>query len=315
MPPANLITMEFSIAPRLPARRWRLPFGTSLLLHGIGAGLVGWACSHWCPSEFIAPIEFDTHISAVEEPGIDVGWLDVDVPMPAPRPAAAAPSVAAAPVVESAPTTAQAAPTASPVWVPGGAAKSDVPGSDAPGSGTPSGSSETTAFFQVPAQGRSIVYVIDRSSSMGDRGRLALARREVLASLARLTPPARFQIIGYNRFVDSLRVAGRVELLSATEENKELAARFLESLIAEGGTSHQPALDQALALHPDVIYFLTDADDLDPGQVRALTQLNRGRSAINAIELSTSNRDRAEMPMHILARTNGGQYRAVEPSR
>ncbi len=290
----------------------------SLLLHGLGAVLVGWACCCWRPADLVAPPSLDTRIPAVEESGTEVAWLDVDVPlrMPAP-PKPQLPSVAPPPVVAPAPEPG----TGSPIWTapapspPQNVSSTPTAGTPGTGRGTGSGTGETTAFFQVPAQGRSIVYVIDRSSSMGDQGRLALARRELLASLDRLDPPARFQIIAYNRHAEALRIGNRVELLSASAENKQLAARFLESLVAEGGTDHGPALDQAVALHPDVIYFLTDADDLKANDVRAITQLNRGRSAIHTIELSTANRDRAEMPMHILARTNGGNYRAVEVAR
>jgi hypothetical protein len=109
-----------------------------------------------------------------------------------------------------------------------------------------------------------------------------------------------------------LRKTGRAELLLATPENKEWAKRFLEGLVPEGGTSHDRALGQAVDLAPDVIYFLTDADDLRADQVRALTQLNKGRAAIHAIELNTAHRDRADLPMHALPRENRGQYQAVD---
>jgi hypothetical protein len=39
--------------------------------------------------------------------------------------------------------------------------------------------------------------------------------------------------------------------------------------------------------------------------------MNAGRTVIHAIELSTANRDRNEMPLHVLARDNHGVYRAV----
>jgi hypothetical protein len=302
--------MDFSSLHRPPSRRWRLPLGVSLLIHVLSGVLVWWACLHWSPIELAASVEFDNRVVDEEEKGIEVAWLDVDVnvqrPLPR-RPAPQLPSVTPPPVVEPA----AHGPSAAPAWVPGGVSKeeaSSVPGEQ----GTGGNAAETTAFFQVPAQGRSVVYVIDRSSSMGAGGRLALARRELLASLGRLRPPVCFQIIAYNRHPEALRVAGRVELLLATEENKQLAARFLAELVAEGSTEHGQALDQAVALRPDVIYFLTDADDLKREEVRALTQLNRGRCTIHAIEMSTGNRDKLEMPMHVLARTNGGSYRAVD---
>ena len=76
-----------------------------------------------------------------------------------------------------------------------------------------------------------------------------------------------------------------------------------------------PQLQQAIRLRPDVIFFLTDADDLNPADVRALTQINAGRSAIHVVELTLENRDRLDMPMHRLASGNHGGYRAVDVER
>jgi Ca-activated chloride channel family protein len=179
------------------------------------------------------------------------------------------------------------------------------------GATTGSGLGPATTFFQVPAQGRSVVYVVDHSSSMGTNGRMELARRELLASLERLPESSSFQVIAYNRAVSPLRLDGGGRLVSATTEHKRIAVQLLLALAPEGATDHLPALKQALALQPDVIYFLTDADDLRPEQVRALTQLNRGRTSIHTIEMNTSNARRADMPLHILARENRGVYRAV----
>jgi hypothetical protein len=176
--------------------------------------------------------------------------------------------------------------------------------------GTDSASSK--GLFQVPGNARSVVYVIDRSGSMGQHGRLALARRELELSLRTLPESARFQVVVYNRHAELLRVAGRTDLVRASAENISQATEQLDALVAEGGTDHLPALKQALLLHPDVIFFLTDADDLKPEDVRTLTQLNAGRTAIHSIELNLHNRDRTEMPMHRLADCNRGQYRAVE---
>src|SRR5438552_1320430 len=47
-----------------------------------------------------------------------------------------------------------------------------------------------TIFCGVPAIGASVVFVIDRSASMGLEGRFERARREVAASLRRLAPAA-----------------------------------------------------------------------------------------------------------------------------
>jgi hypothetical protein len=140
-----------------------------------------------------------------------------------------------------------------------------------------------------------------------------MARRELEASLQRLPEAVRFQIVLYNRRPEVLRIAGRSDLVPATLENVSQATRLLREVVPEGGTEHFPALRQGLLFHPDVIYFLTDADDLNPADVQALTRLNQRRTAIHVVELTLVNHDRDEMPMHRLARDNRGGYRAVEP--
>jgi len=237
--------------------------------------------------------------------------LVVDDPPPPPSVTPDPPAAPAAPVHEIA--SGQVITAADPVAEPGtaGAAAPGSSGHAGAGVGTGTGYG-ATAFFQVAAQGRAIVYVIDRSASMGLNGALAAARRELLASLDRLPPDARFQVIVYNRTPEPLRLGGRTGLAFATPENKQQAAALLEGLTAEGSTEHLPALKAALALDPDVIFFLTDADDLQVGQVSAVTAINHGRTAIHAIELNTANRGREDMPLQVLARDNRGLYQAVD---
>jgi len=172
-----------------------------------------------------------------------------------------------------------------------------------------------TWFFRVPAVAHSVVYVIDRSGSMGLGGRLGLAQRELEASLLLLPESVRFQVIGYNRRADFLPSADGAGLFAATAANKQIAIQWLKSLVAEGATDHVVALKQALLLAPDVIFFLTDADDLKPEQVQALTQLNHGRTTINTIELTPTHSDRQLTPLQQLAISNHGQYQAAGSDR
>jgi hypothetical protein len=167
-----------------------------------------------------------------------------------------------------------------------------------------------TAFFGVPAVGKSVVFVIDRSASMGLDGRLDRARREVAASLRLLPPAARFQVIAYNRAAEPLRANGLYGLLPATPDAVAAAVAALDSLTAEGATDHLRALKAALTLRPDVIYFLTDEDDLTWADVRAVTQLNRGTVCMHALCLVPTPPGR-ETPMQALARANRGLFRVV----
>jgi hypothetical protein len=169
-------------------------------------------------------------------------------------------------------------------------------------------------FFESGTPARSIVYVIDRSASMGRGGLLDAAVRELCASLSRLPPATRFQVVVYHDR-PALLCPGPEELLPATAENTARAIGLLDDLDAEGGTNHLPALRLALSLAPEVIYLLTDADDLSHEHRLEATRLNAGRAVIHTIELSPANRGRADMPLQVLARENRGTYRAVDLRR
>jgi len=173
----------------------------------------------------------------------------------------------------------------------------------------------TTSFFGIATEGRKIVYVIDRSASMGLNGSFEAAKRELLRSLASLPVSARFQIIAYNRDAEPLLIGGKAELVEATPENKASAADRLNECYAEGGTDHMRALKRALQLLPDTIFLLTDADDLRADQVRDLTVRNHDQSAVHAIELSNGRARRGDQALHALAEQNRGIYRRVSVSR
>ncbi len=169
----------------------------------------------------------------------------------------------------------------------------------------------TTSFFNVETEGQSIVYVIDRSASMGLDGSYEAAKRELMASLSQLPDSARFQVIVYNRTAEPLLIDGRAELARATSENKRRVDVLLRNLYAEGGTEHVRALRRALALHAEVVFFFTDADNLRAEQVRMVTLANHGGSVIHAIELNSGKAGNNPHPLRLLAEQNHGIYRTV----
>jgi hypothetical protein len=175
--------------------------------------------------------------------------------------------------------------------------------------GSPLNSSHSS-LFSLPATAGSVVYVLDRSVSMGIGRKLDFARRELIASLRRLPPSVRFQVIDYNEFAESLIVEGQRDLLPAEPAIVERAIALLEALDAAGSTNHLAALRRGLELHPDVLFFLTDADDLKPEVISAITQRNQ-RSLIHTIKLTRLREPHAEGPLERLARDNHGTYRPV----
>src|SRR5262249_15518734 len=105
--------------------------------------------------------------------------------------------------------------------------------------------------------------------------------------------------------------------LPPTEAVIAEVAAALVARTSEGGTDHDLALAEAfrLAPCPDVVFLLTDADDLRPEHVRRLNGLNHGRAVVHTIELSTHNRGRLDMPLQRIASENRGTYQAVELER
>jgi hypothetical protein len=184
------------------------------------------------------------------------------------------------------------------------------PKATAGGGGTGTGS---VAFFQVPIRARTVVFVIDRSTSMGLNGGLSAAKREVLASLGKLPESTRFQVILYNREAMPLPLGGNTELVPVTDEARRETHLLLASVRAEGSTNHQEALRRALSFLPDLILLVTDADELTLQQVRAVTQMNSGRSVIHTIELSDHRAEKMDGPLQLLAHSNRGTHRRVNP--
>src|SRR5688500_3043293 len=132
------------------------------------------------------------------------------------------------------------------------------------GGGNRLGKETQTQVFGVPGQGSRFLYVFDRSSSMaGFEGRpLAGAKRELIASLAHLDKLNQFQIIFYNQEPRLMRLPdGSSGMVFANEEGQRLAGDYIEQVTANGATRHLEALTAALYLRPDVIFFLTDADE------------------------------------------------------
>jgi hypothetical protein len=185
-------------------------------------------------------------------------------------------------------------------------------GSHSGGDPSAAGSGVTGSLFPLPATAASVVYVLDRSVSMGMDGKLDRACQELLAGLRRLPPSARFQVIAYNSYAESLVIAGRADLLLAEPAVIEQAIRKVQHLSASGVSNHIGALRRALDLHPDVLFFVTDADALSLEQVAAITSRNH-TTVIHTIELTRLHGPHPDGPLARLARDSRGTYRRVSP--
>jgi hypothetical protein len=177
----------------------------------------------------------------------------------------------------------------------------------------------STSVFGVTGSGNKFVYVFDRSGSMaGYGGRpLASAKRELIGSLQQLDETCQFQIIFYNERPKVFRSpVGAPQLAFGTADEKDRAMAFVSSINATGGTRHLDALRTALRLNPDVIFFLTDADEprLTESELDRVRRLNR-RAMINTIEFGYGPQHSSTNFLVQLARQNGGQHVYVDVRR
>lgn len=173
-----------------------------------------------------------------------------------------------------------------------------------------------TKVFGITGKGSRFVYVFDRSASMaGYEGRpLAAAKRELIASLQSLGNVHQFQIVFYNELphVMMARGEGTPRMHFGNDQGRRQAEEFVRGVVADGGTRHLDALKIALQMDPDVIFFLTDADEpkLSSSELAQIVRANHG-TTINAIEFGSGASSGRYNFLRAIADQNGGQYRYV----
>ena len=205
-------------------------------------------------------------------------------------------------------------PSTSGIGMPSGTSAGDRTGQGGgSGGGVGQGTGPGTEFFGMRDRGGSFAYVIDRSGSMFTRGSLNVAKRELLASLAQVAPEARFAVVFYNIdatvFTDP---SGRAGMMAATPANKARLRTLLNSISPDLGTDHMLALRTALALRPEVIFFLTDADLMSRQEVEEILAIT-GKTRIQAVEFGLAGGlGGGSAPLRSLAKATGGSYRYID---
>jgi len=173
------------------------------------------------------------------------------------------------------------------------------------------------SVFGVDGTGSKFLYVFDRSASM-EGPPLASAKRQLIESLKALDDIHQFHIIFFNQRMKALDIsggAGRVAF--ATDRNKQLAANFIGGVSADGGTDRYAALRQAFNFHPDVIFFLTDADDpMSQSELEEITKLHEQfGAAICAIEFGRTDTPPQSNFLKDLAARTGGKYGYINAAK
>jgi hypothetical protein len=173
------------------------------------------------------------------------------------------------------------------------------------------------SVFGVQGKGNKFIYVFDRSASM-EGPPIAAAKKQLVESLQSLESINQFHIIFFNTKMQSFDVSGGGHRIAfASDRNKKLAANFIGGITADGGTDRMYALREALNYAPDVIFFLTDADDpMSASEMAELARANRKvQAAICVIEFGKKPAPEPNDFLARLAHDNGGQYGYVDTTK
>ncbi len=129
---------------------------------------------------------------------------------------------------------------------------------------------ETSNPFLDAGKANSIVFVIDKSSSMSQSFRRVIAA--LYQSIDRLSKDQAFQVI----FFDDVprQNPSFSSLVKATEKNKDAMKRWIDShIMADGGTEPLAAVRLAIELRPNRIIILSDGE-FNPEYVEEITKYN-----------------------------------------
>lgn len=303
-----------------------LPFLTSLALHALVL-LVGLltvkaiAVAHRDPMKVQSFFPVTTVLDNGELPSIDASGAPnlPMIPDQAPdRGALSKPFIAGQPSPKS--SVGSSADETPMVFGPGASVGRPGGAGAGPGDG---GASEFIGPRQVGGGGngtfsrtgaRRVVFLCDATGSM--LVKMPQLKDELAKAIQRFKQSQMFDVIF---FQDQKVVSFSPALVMANPQNKRRADAWLESMTAFGTTEPVRALESALKLNPQLIYFLTDAADFPDPQavVQTIDRLNRDRAIkINTILFVEDQTERArnqdsEVLMKRIARENGGTFRWV----
>ncbi len=170
-----------------------------------------------------------------------------------------------------------------------------------------------SVFGSGQMEGRSFLFLLDRSTSMGSKGLgvVQAARNELSAAIEKLESHHRFQILGYNNATISMKAP---RLLNASKENKLAVRKFVSNLTAYGPTNHDTGILSAISYRPDVIVMLTDggAPGLNSQELKKIRTLSRGRTQIHCVQFGLGPQRTEDEFMEDLAAQNGGTFRYID---
>jgi uncharacterized protein YegL len=176
------------------------------------------------------------------------------------------------------------------------------------GAGGGGGSGKGVGFFGTRSRADSVVFVVDMSGSMNDGRRFDRAVDELIRSLNALVPSQKFFIFFYNGVTYPMFDQRSAKLMPATPGTRTKAIKWIKTLQPDGDTAPEDAIERALKLKPQVVYFLTDGEIPDTTRDTAKKFNHEHKTVIHTIAFVTQ--EGAAM-LRGIAQDNRGKYRFV----
>lgn len=179
------------------------------------------------------------------------------------------------------------------------------------GIGNGVGDGTGTAFFGLASQGQKFVFVVDASSSMRrpshgpERTLFNKVKLEIMDSVHQLTSEQKFFIVFFN---DRFLAMPATSLVAATEESQARYLRWMSDVPSGGQTDPEGAIQLALQLQPDVIYFLSDGE-FKYGVVKRIAAMNLAGVVIHTVCFGGTEDNNVSLRQ--IAEQNGGTYHYV----
>lgn len=183
---------------------------------------------------------------------------------------------------------------------------------------------EIVVFYGQTLEGNAFVYVIDKSSSMGDSGELDIAKREVRKNVSEFSPKVEFGIIFFDRGMQKYTSSGA--LVYANPQNKATAISFINSISSGQGSCCREALLSGLEMinksksERRVLTYVGDGGGTCSDQVpeaeylrktiASVTSANYKRAKINCIGVLNPQPLNEDF-MKNLAHSNNGTYTEI----
>lgn len=173
-----------------------------------------------------------------------------------------------------------------------------------------SGGAAGTSFFGVSSSGTRFAYIVDRSGSMGDGTKMAVAKRELASSIQGLPDYAQFYVVMFSSGI--MMPHFQDDWMRAKATTVARMVRWLNTEVdPSGGTEPRGAFQQVFSLEtrPDVIFFLTDGEisNFTADEVAALNRRGK-RVVINTIAFGDPT---SQDLLKAIASQSGGVYRYV----